>query len=96
MFSDRHILPDALFPGFARQSVGPEGLRLEERAQVDIFGSLVNYLALLQSNGTINNRTFSDLTRDAAALFVEEEVAARLNQVMDEGLAGLYSADMRE
>lgn len=88
MSFDRHILPGLLLPGNVRQSVGSEGL-----AQADIFNGLVSYLALLQSNGTINSRTFSDLTRHAAALFVEEEITARLNQLMDEGLAGLYSTD---
>ncbi|MCY4046811.1 MAG: hypothetical protein OXF42_01690 [Candidatus Dadabacteria bacterium] len=91
MSLDRHTLPGALLASLVRQNSGPEGRHLE--AQADIFNSLINHLALLQSNGTINNRMFSDLTRDAAALFVEEEVTARLNQVMDEGLAGLYSVN---
>ena len=50
---------------------------------VEAFQSLVKYIVKLRRDGDINNDTFEELVRQAAAIFVETEISDRIDRVVE-------------
>ena len=50
---------------------------------VEAFQSLVKYLVKLRRDGDVDNDTFEELVRQAAAAFVETEISERIDKVLE-------------
>jgi ribosomal protein L19E len=50
---------------------------------VDSFNNLMKYLVRLRRDGEIDNETFSELVRQAAATFVQSEISERVEQALE-------------
>ena len=59
------------------------------RGRADGFSGYINHLVLLRSRGAIDEQVFAGLIRQAAALFIEAEVADCVNRVVSRGFMQL-------
>jgi ribosomal protein L19E len=68
-------------------SIGQQGRRTKfvstTHDHVEAFQSLIKYLVRLRRDGDIDNKTFDNLVRQAAASFVETEVSERFDRVLE-------------
>ena len=79
MFIQRRNIPYGVL---ARNESIPKNFWVTHN-HVDSFNNLLKYLVRLHRDGEIDNETFAELVRHAAATFVQSEISERVEQALE-------------
>ncbi len=78
-----HAVFYSQFNGISSHRRGTHALT---HSHIDGFNSLVKYLVTLRRDDTIDDETFAELVKRAAAMFVEAEITERVENILDRQL----------